>query len=763
MKSIRLKSGLLVLAVAAALISSSCPAAAENLQWLAERAPFIQEFDLSKGRPSLHRLGAFGVGNGHVFALLGLGTPQNKLTNIVGPKYEKSEELQFLPVWMKLEQKKTRDNEIEEIEFTRSTLYRVPGTSIIVSEEKNDELSLTTVTYAPPLKQSILRVVTVKNLTEEPIKNLSLVVEAAKGDETAEMFQGNMLAQFLNGRRMALGFLGAEPAASPGKLALPLAAPEPESETSFVFHITIQSKDEALAPPAADPDDKFPFIEETRRTWLGWFDGALSVTSSDPRLDNLFESTLALIKTQQDANSGAISPMAKYSRTWCRDGFGPVRLLLASGKFEEVRRFLAYYDYATRLEGFRNSYRLDIDVSKAPEKVDWDSMTPQQGDDPNLLILQFYHYYKAANDKDFIKKHYGFLRRNLTGQKHADYRLPFHGDETFQVFLMMAEGSPMKDFYTADTGFEYVAAARALSEMAAAIGEEADSIDFAARAEKCREKTEEYYWNGEPGYYIPYVKKDTLKPSISPFANINLRPLWIDYAPPGDHNQRRNVFNTAKKLMNRRGTMKSHARSANYTGMVPGLLLYSLKVVGAMKRADLAYDGMMNRALSPTGEFAEAYDKKDRWINYGSAPTVLRPWESAINAEAVLYYITGIRYDHKANIVTFHPHLPPGVDSILIENLFAGRNRFTLLVGKTDEGNLDIDIRNTGDRAVTVRLVTEPAPGIEPPEETEIFECHAYRRTLRRRTRKLQPGEHLKSPGGLPQTEPHTEPQTEKK
>ncbi|MFH1539528.1 MAG: trehalase family glycosidase, partial [bacterium] len=411
--------------------------------------------------------------------------------------------------------------------------------------------------------------------------------------------------------------------------------------------------------------------------------------------------------------------------------------------------FLAYYDYATRIEGFRNSYALDLDVESAPEEVDWDSMTPQQGDDPNLLILQFYHYYRATGNTDFVRRHYGFLRRNLTGQKHTDYHLPFHGDETFQVFVMMAEGAPMKDFFTADTGFEYVAAARAMSEMAAVIGEDADAKDFAARAEECRLKTEEHYWNDELGYYIPYVKKDTLEPSTSPFANINLRPLWIEYAPPGDANQRRNVINTAKKLMNRRGTMKSHARSAYYTGMTPGLLLYNLKAVGDMKHADLAYEGMTSRVISPTGEFAEAYDKNDRWINYGSAPTVLRPWESAINAEAVLYYITGLTYDHKADIATFQPHLPPGTDFLSIENLYAGRNRFTLLINKTEKGNLDIDIRNTGEKPATVQLITEPVPGVEPPDETEVFNSPPYERELWRRTGKLDPGEHLSASGGI--------------
>jgi hypothetical protein len=183
--------------------------------------------------------------------------------------------------------------------------------------------------------------------------------------------------------------------------------------------------------------------------------------------------------------------------------------------------------------------------------------------------------------------------------------------------------------------------------------------------------------------------------------------------------------------------------------MTPGMLLYDLKALGLMELADRVYDGMMKRVISPTGEFAEAYDGNDKWMNYGTAPTVYRPWESAINAEAVLYYITGLRYDHKADVVALQPYLPPGVEWIKFDNLFAGPHRISMYVNRVENGQINIDIQNTGKHPFKLELLTEPIAGIEPSEGTEVFESAAYNRTLWRQRRTLQVGERIAAFGAL--------------
>ena len=543
---------------------------------------------------------------------------------------------------------------------------------------------------------------------------------------------------------MTVGFADGSGEAREGAIVRPLGRiPVGESVTLTLFIDFAPARDSPV--PALEISDPEALLEATYHEWKSWIGDALSVKSPDARLADFFENTLVLLKTQEAAGNGAVAVMARYSGAWCRDAYGPIRFYLLAGKFKEARAIASFYDYATRLHGFGNRYPLDLDLTTAPETMDWDKLTPQHGDDPNILILHIYNVWRATGDNNYIRKHYGFMRRNLTGQFNDSCRLPFHGDETYQVYVMLQTKAPMRDFYTVDTNFWHVVAAGALSEMAAAIGENDDAASFADRAVFCRDMADQYYWNDDAGYYIPFVKKDTLEPTDTPFADINLHPLWIGYADAGDPRQRRNVIATAKKLMNKQGTMRTSSRVSQYTGMLPGYLLYSLKAIGLTERADMAYNGLMTRAMSPTGEFGEAYGDNDHWLDYTVYANVLRPWETSINAEAVLYYITGLKYDHRANRVTLQPHLPPGVNDISFENLFAGPHRIRVRIQRKENSTLDIEVTNTGEQAFEVELLLEPMPGFDMSlAGAEEFESAAYNRRLWRVLRKaLQPGETL--------------------
>ena len=118
------------------------------------------------------------------------------------------------------------------------------------------------------------------------------------------------------------------------------------------------------------------------------------------------------------------------------------------------------------------------------KEFDWESVTPQQGDDPNILIMHIYNVWRATRDLAFVREHYGFMRRTLMGQDTGDWHLPFHGDETYQVYIMMQEGAPMDTFYSVDTSFWYAVAAESLAEV-------------------CREQGDKHYWDADRGYYIP--------------------------------------------------------------------------------------------------------------------------------------------------------------------------------------------------------------------------------------------------------------------
>ena len=695
----------------------------------------VQDLDLAGGKNPRTSLGAFGVGNGRVFSLIGLDMPQNRLFNMMGPDYETGGEW-LGPVWHTLE------HNGEPVVWERSRLFRIPRTGVIVCMETSEDLGLITVTYAPPGQNSIYRMIGVVNESDDVLEGLRLIVEAGGVENPSRAMEDVGLVQELHARRMAVSFEDAKNDFRDGRLVRDIGVLPTGNVGTYYLKISFTDTEKQAETDAVQQADVKPAIDllmETIDWWNNWLDGALAVTAPGSVLDEFFENTLVLLKTQTAIETGAVGVMSRYSGAWCRDGYGPIIYYLAAGKFDEARRIAEFYDLASRMVGFRNRYPLNLDLSEAPAEFDWDSISPQHGDDPNVLIMHVYNYWRATGDLDFVRARYPYMRRNLTGQEHTDYRLPFHGDETYQVYVMMQDSAPMTSFYSVDTSFWHVRACEALSEMAAALGEQADADEFARRAAEFRDKTEQHYWSDERNYYIPYVSMENLTPSSSPFANINLRPLWNGYGDPSDPRMRRNMITTARKLMNKAGTMKTTTRVSYYTGMTPGLLLYNFKAIGMLDRADKAYKGLIGRAMSPTGEFAEAYDGNDRWLDYFSYANVYRPWETGIDAHAVLYYITGMQYDHRTNRVTLVPHLPPDVDEIHFKNLFVGSNRIAMSLIRKDSGKIYVEVLNTGDAEFELELLTEPAPDDTMEDGVEEFEFPAYGRTMHRRVMMLKP------------------------
>ena len=752
----RIKNNIIIAAMAMCVVMLCVPVRAGDewpqtqlfvdYPWLAPPpGGLIQELDLTKGNPKT-TLGAVGVGNGRVFGLMGLDMPQNAISNMIGPGYETSVQF-FGPVWHELAKVDDQGNVIEKIEFKRSRLYRVPETHIVVVQEMNDDFLMTTVTYVLMRRNKIYRIVSLKSISNIPIEKYEIKI-VEKGTD----IQGEPIPKLIKPRcvtgvvhRIKNKVLCLRINNSPSTvLSISLTPSERYGMITLTFW------DVLIHPTGND----FP----SHKAQLGYYgytehreitNNALSITSDAPRIDSFFENTLYILNTQTALN-GAIAVMARYSGAWCRDAFGPILFYLKAGKFDEAKRTASFYDYASRLLGFRNRYPVDLDLSKAPKDFDWDTVSPQQGDDPNVLILHVYNVWRATHDKDFIKEHYGFMKRNLMGQDVTDWRLPFHGDETYQVYVMLQEGAPMKDFYSVDTSFWYVKAAESLAEMADAVGESEDAAEFRKRAQQCREFVEENYWDAERGHYIPYVRKSDLSPATSPFADINLHALWTGYASPADPRQRQNVINTAKKLMKKNGLMKTSARVPYYTGMLPGYLLWNLKAIGLTDRADMAFDGLFNVAMSPLGDFGEAYGDNDRWMDYTHMPNVYRPWETAINADAVLYYLTGYAYDHRAGKLTLQPHLSPGTNEMTISNLWAGPHRVALSMQRTTpgQGRMQVSVTNTGDAPMDVDLILETLEGADAPHGFESFEYANYQRRMWRRTAALAPGENISGISG---------------
>ena len=128
-----------------------------------EHGWLVQELDLRRGNP-VESLGAVGIGNGVAFALMGLEMPQNAMSNIIGPGYETNESF-FGPVWHELVKVDDAGQVTDTITFTRSRLYRVPGTMLVLVQEANEDYVLSTITYSYQFA-SIVRVVHIEDLRD---------------------------------------------------------------------------------------------------------------------------------------------------------------------------------------------------------------------------------------------------------------------------------------------------------------------------------------------------------------------------------------------------------------------------------------------------------------------------------------------------------------------------------------------------------------------------------------------------------------------
>ena len=95
-----------------------------------------------RGRPDHQHRGAFAVGNGAMFALMGLSDPLNTLHSAVGPVYDKRERF-FGDVAIELEE----DGEVAA--FEREWIARVRSTAVNVTRADTRFSSVYTVDFAP--------------------------------------------------------------------------------------------------------------------------------------------------------------------------------------------------------------------------------------------------------------------------------------------------------------------------------------------------------------------------------------------------------------------------------------------------------------------------------------------------------------------------------------------------------------------------------------------------------------------------------------
>ncbi len=699
---------LLMMAIMTVVLTAGCsparynraheaPQASELIHahpWLTEYFEhWRQEVNLTGERwPGYSDLAAFPIGNGQVFAYEGVTYPLGTLENVVGPTYQKNGFLgNIIPLLYV-------GNKVVAWQ-TQRVRWVKPGGIVNTESLSTDGLCLTTYDFAPPQLPILCRIMVVSNGGQQTQRNVALAL--AFGTVGGEKIKGGLRIQRGN-RIIRAGYVGARVRVQIGEPDIPLPAnidtkssPEPMSEqmpvlrcelgtlqpgesfAKLAYAVVATNADYAEELAAGIEDHGFDLLDDAHRYWQEWHKHTVAVQTPDqPEVGELLTISKYLCAVQQ-AKAGGYSPMDGYTYTWIRDSNGPVRYLSACGDFAAVRRHLEYHFRGCATQGkIGNNLPLDLDVEQVPA-VDWSQVPVEPAESSSFVILQHYWYYRQSGDLQLIRKHWPMLRRCLLGQT-VDERglLPFHGDETYRFpgYEYFGAGREVKlsvnlETRSADSAFEYVAAAEALTEMAEKLGKQAEAADYRHRADKVRQATESHYWQQGRGYYAPAMSDLSDQVQPSPFAPINLRPLWIGYAHPTER-QRRNILNSLKYLWQPDATPKTTPKFEPYVTMIPGYTLYALASIGH-PAAGAALNGLL-AAAEKSGGFAEMNEADNRPSDEIWGQHRIRPWEGGINAEAILHYLTGMEVDAASGRVFLHPQMPQAWHKMTISNLPVG-------------------------------------------------------------------------------------------
>ena len=651
-------------------------------------------------RPDAQHRGAFSLGNGRIFSLLGLTDPLNTLHSMVGPVYEK-DGFFFSDVAVGLEV------DGQEAAFDQEWIARVRGTAVVVTRADSATHSLYTVDFAarpagdadldvPP---AIVRVMLVTGLA------------GAAGDVAVRLrpygtpeVQDGMLVEPLTSEdryRAYLPWDGDLQADATGH-AVSLGSVAEGSSAQAVLVIATGETTADLAAvdarlQAADPGD---WLEQTLSWWQTFSDRGVQIEVADERIEDLYDGMRVGIRVQQSA-AGAVCPMSRYTGVWLRDTIGLVRFFLRSGLHDEARAALDYLFLCAAVEGdLSNHCSSGLHPDDLQGEPDWDSLGTWSGrlaaEGPSYVPLMYRDFTAFTGDWDPVEDRWPYLRRTLVAQTvEQDGLQPFSGDETFRVAMSAGLGHDLMLMYedetwSANSAFLLAAAADWMVLAAVETGELSDVTALSDLGDAARTAMSDHFWLDE-GHYAPFIFRDGEEPERRPFEDVNLKPVWTGALTPDDPIALSNLQGLQAAAGHEDGTVQTPLDPQYHdvlgypveegvcTGMVPGYYLVNLALLGD-PTAELAFD-----SLHPYADSAGQYDEYMVYDDLSALAPIYdpigglgdytarhRPWEGGINLDAFLLYLAGPLWMPGAEALLLRPHLPNGHRTIEIAHLVVG-------------------------------------------------------------------------------------------
>ncbi len=376
----------------------------------------------------------------------------------------------------------------------------------------------------------------------------------------------------------------------------------------------------------------------------------------DP-LTTIIQSTTNLARATQAQSGCVLAQPYMYPMCYVRDQIGSFKILMAQTEYERAYKALIFYVAMQNRYGIQNAYDTTI---LTPDPNIWEpDANANDGhhriaEVPSIIILMARDYYKATGNLEQIQPLYDRLAYNLRVQEpSSNGLLPSPGDESY---TNTARTAPRDISEMTDSNLLFIGAARFMTELADTLGYVEDAEEFSNLAKNTEQVLMDRLWVSD-GEYFAYARDESNDPEgidKRPALDSMLRWSWLELSDPLYHIPQSNLETVLENLVN---PLRIVPEVYDFTaGMNPGYLLYAL----SRSQNPLMHDAaqLMVNYATDAGLFSEYYAHEDGTIIPFSGS--LRPWESGINAHAVIQYLLGLQPDMPNHKIYLQPHLPPG-------------------------------------------------------------------------------------------------------
>lgn len=646
--------------------------------------------------------GCFPMGNGFVFAHLGVDGDFNTLRGITGSGYQTRDD-DGKAVWWQEGDWPDLDIQIlcregypanlkagyeaiistmEPLVPTQQSITAVRGAAMVRTIQRTSQGTLYCLTYAVPGLSLVIREYVLESSLYRPM--LVGLLENPLAEATTE---GALIYK----SKMVLTVVGNPALTNDGSYA----AFGSYGDGGAWLHLAITTGSTCDKPLeiSLDRESIEEYRQLTRDYWQAWSSQNLSFSTGDPRLDDMMIQLPVIIETQRDAYSGGVAPMVSYHGYWVRDSMGPMLMYMANRRFDEVMRMLRYHRAASLHYGHCHmQVPLDLDLSSLPGwapgepgtagdlsaigiRVEgWEGVGVEHAEVPSLIVLQHYLLWRemhsagyGADADAFITEAWPFIAHNLFSMDFdPTYGVKFHGDETYAHGALYStydraesgqigypNGYIPTDFFSFDNTILHRAAAAAVEELGVRLGD----IVSAEKANDLKEQldaiiSQQYYAAGH-NWSLPYacaISPLTEQRWVLPFSNILLRPYWLglDYGVLDDLDTSLSHMQHVLELWHS-PYPRTTPWSSYMTGHCLGYWLEATRSWGSQHQVHSAVQLLLQSA-SPEGAWCEVLDPAGMPVNIYGRINRIRPWESGVNyfslADYCLYQC--LYHEHQA-------------------------------------------------------------------------------------------------------------------